>query len=304
MRNSVHIRNITTLGLACWAATCLPAAACTPASDAIWGISVAVGVDCGIGSTNTAEGLIDLVSNNGLQSLAPTYTNTSAASIELLFNSLPIDMTYQVNSTVLNFSISALGVSQQFAGGTRDESQSMLRDYLKHSDVIGQIMNYQAKNSPNSPITGQAGLIPFTLSSEFDQNFTNSATNIAAPSGVGGQQHSSNLIGVGASYSDISARGISNKVYTIPLSYTIRNDIDPRRQLVFSLPITEVDVGGAKSFHAGAGISYRYPMNDNWTLTPSGRYSVVGSADMATVAALETMDLTSTYIWLLVKSSG
>ena len=41
------------------------------------------------------------------------------------------------------------------------------------------------------------------------------------------------------------------------------------------------------------------PMNDNWTLTPSGRISVVGSKDLATVAGLYSFSLTSTYIWTL-----
>ena len=40
---------------------------------------------------------------------------------------------------------------------------------------------------------------------------------------------------------------------SIPLSYTMRNDIDPRRQLILSMPITEIDTNGAKSYQGAMG---------------------------------------------------
>jgi hypothetical protein len=84
--------------------------------------------------------------------------------------------------------------------------------------------------------------------------------------------------------------------YTLPLSYSIRSDSDPRRQLVLQLPITVVEVDGARSYQGGLGVGFNLPMNQQWTLTPNYRFSVMGSPDMATVSAMHSTSLTSTYV--------
>ena len=83
-----------------------------------------------------------------------------------------------------------------------------------------------------------------------------------------------------------SVAGSADRIVTtsLPLSYTVRNDIDPRRQLMLSLPLTLVQTGNAKSVHASLGAAYRLPLSDNWTLTPGGRYAVVASKDRATLS--------------------
>jgi hypothetical protein len=281
-------------------------ASCTATTDTIYGLAVSVGADCGRASANTAQDLINLLDNSGLSGILPSYTDTSAATVGINFNTLPINVSFDAGHETLNFSIPALNVNQSFTGATRDASADLLETYLKDNGIIAQIMNYQAKTSPNSPITGQAGLIPTAISSDFNQSFTESATNIAgsaatstaAAAQTGGVP---NLIGIAAQYFDMTANGQRSKVITLPLSYTIRNDIDPRRQLLISIPLSQSDVNGAKAYTIGAGLAYRFPMNDHWTLTPSAKFSMVGSVDLATVAALNTFSLTSTYIFNLEK---
>jgi len=248
----------------------------------------------------TAQQFIDLTNSSGLQSINPNYTNTSAFTAQGLFNSVLINLSSPAASPTLTFSVPQLGITQSFTGVTRDDSQSQLGDYLKKNNVLGQIMKLQAQTSPTSSISGQGGLIPTMISSQFDQNFTQQATDTAAPASVAAQASSAgktpNLIGIGAGYTSLKFKDINASAISIPLSYTIRNDIDPRRQLSFSLPITVVDMDGAKAYSGALGVSYRVPMNDQWTLTPAAQYGFVGSVDLATVAAAYSGSLTSTYV--------
>ena len=251
-------------------------------------------------SANTVDAFFNTINTNGLQALTGTYTGTQDISIFARFNSLDITLGYNVGPQ-LQLLIPGLGVFETFNGLTRDASEDQFEDYIKKSGILGRILSYQAANSPTSPITGVGGLLPNAVASDFNQNFMDSATNIAAPASAataavsGGS--TTNLIGVALQYGSYSALDSRTKVTSIPLSYTIRNDIDPRRQLTFSVPLTQVDVDGAKAYVVGFGVAYRVPMNDNWTLTPAGKISGVGSSDLATAAGMYTGSITSTYIW-------
>jgi hypothetical protein len=256
---------------------------------------------CASVNATTAQDFIDTLRATSLSSVLPgANTQLDAISTQGGFNSLLTQLGFAQSSTQLNFVIPALGINENFNGATRDESLDKLEDYLKNNNVIGKIMNYQAKNSPFSPITGEGGLIPNALAADFDNSFAGVATNVAAPAAQAKEASQdgkvSNLTGLGASYSSTKVNDTSVKSMSVPLSYTFRNDIDPRRQLVLQLPITYTDVGGAKSIHAGFGVAYRFPMNDNWTLTPGVKYSVVGSDDLATVAGLYSATIGSAYI--------
>lgn len=305
---SKQTRIIVALGLS--AAAILPAAnaqaqtACALPTDANYGLSVNVtGGGCQSVATNTADQFLDKLSNTGLSSLGLGYNGTQPASIGVDFNSLPMTISFPNTGFTgagaqLDLAIPALGVNQTFAGTDRDASKHLLGDYLKKSNIIGRIMKYQAEHTPNSPLTGAGGLLPNMAAGDFNQNFTDTATNIAGPAAEARQQNASgNLIGVGLSYSTLEARNRDTDSITIPLSYTFRNDLDPRRQLVISMPITQTDTNGAKSYQGGLGAAYRIPMNDSWTLTPGAKVSAVGSVDLATVAGMYAVSLTSTYIW-------
>lgn len=240
-----------------------------------------------------ATKFIDALEN--FTSANTNYTNTSVATVLGRFSDVGVNLSYLNSSTTLNYNFVEIGDSGSFTGSTRDESQQMLKDYIKKTSVIGRIMKYQAENSATSPITGAGGMIPMTIAADFNNSFSNSPTSIGGTP-AGGSNN--NLIGIGISHGSYNVDNSSDNVTTtsIPLYYTIRNDIDPRRQLMFSLPVTLVQVGDAKTVHAGLGISYRLPITDNWTLTPGARYSAVASVDRATVATLYSGSLASTYV--------
>ena len=265
----------------------------TPQSE-LFGLSLAVGQGCGQAAFNTAQDLIDSLSTSQLQNLGgASYDGTQVASINLLFNSLPIALAFPNggfagDGAELIFSIPELGVNETFNGGDRDASRDLLEDFLKDSGVIADIMKYQAANSPHSPISGPGGAIPTAVSSDFGEVFN------TMPSTQEGQP--TNLIGAGISFTSLNVDDRDTRVSTLPLSYTIRNNIDPRRQLVFSLPITVSDTDGAKSYGVSFGAGYRYPLTEAWTLTPALRYGLTASEDLATVAGVVSATLASTYV--------
>lgn len=280
--------------------------ACSLPGSSNYSLALTVSGSCRTVSTSTADQFIDKLSTSGLNSMGLGYNGTQVASINASFNALGMNLVYPNagftgSGATLNFTIPGLHVNKTFTGVDRDDSKRQLSDYLKKTDLIGKIMKWQAENSPNSPLTGAGGLLPSTTAADFNQNFTDTATNIAAPAAAVKQEAGAdaNLIGAALSYSSLKSKDRDTNVVSIPLSYTIRNDLDPRRQLVLSLPITQIETEGAKSYHTGLGVAYRMPMNDNWTLTPSGRISVLDSTDMATVAGLYSLAVTSTYIWTL-----
>jgi hypothetical protein len=289
----------------------VPHGECTaPAGN--YGLSLRVGGECGTVAMSTAQAFFDKLDSegpNGLRSVLPLYESTSVAQAVARFNGVTLNLNVPTTGGALEFSIPELDYFRTIDGANRDASLDLLTEELKRGDVLGRIMAYQAQSSPTSPILGVGGLIPQVIATDFDQNFSSFATNIAAPPMVGGQDgSSSNLIGAAlsiGSFTATAADGMKSrvKVASLPLSYTLRNAIDPRRQMVFSLPITAVDVNGAMSWALGLGFAYRIPMNDNWTLVPSGRFSGVGSVDLATVSGVYTLGLTSIYIWDLGGSS-
>ncbi|WP_342120833.1 hypothetical protein [Pseudoduganella sp. OTU4001] len=228
----------------------------------------------------------------------PGYTDNSAAVVAARISDVSINLRYNANTTTLFYSFPELGMSGSFTGSNRDQSEEMLVDYLKKTDIIGRIMNYQAKHSPTSPLTGQGGAILTMAGTDFSQSFE-PASQIATPGSTAEDRTgNNNLIGAGLSYGSYNINGSGDRIkpISLPLSYTIRNDIDPRRQLVFSMPLSVVKIGDGDVYQVGMGLSYRFPVSDRWTLGPGVRYTVVGSKDRATVSTIMSANLMSTYV--------
>ena len=235
---------------------------------------------------------IDAVNNFTLSS--SQYTQTSAATAVGRVNDVNVIFRYDAGSNTLRYNFVELNESGSFTGANRDLSEEQFEEYLENSGILGRLINYQAKNSPTSALTGAGGAIPTIGAADF-------ATGFDAMSSIGtvgqGDGATSNLIGIGLSYGSYNVAGTDDvKSTTLPLSYTVRNDIDPRRQLVLSLPLTKISTGGAASYHGGLGVAYRFPVSDRWTITPGARYSVVASKDRATVATVMSASLMSTYV--------
>lgn len=104
-----------------------------------------------------------------------------------------------------------------------------------------------------------------------------------------------NQIGYGIGYAAVSSGDFDSTVLEVPLSYTWVNNDNPSKKLQLRLPITLVDTEGAESYQIGLGLSYAFPLKEDWSLTPSVGYSVAGSEDLASGTALLSASVTSSY---------
>jgi len=241
--------------------------------------------------SSNVDAFIDSAKNFTLSNAG--YTQISQATAMGRFNDVNVVLRYDARSNTLNYDFVELGMRGSFTGANRDESEELFEEYVKKGDILGKVLRYQAKNSPTSALTGEGGAIPMLAMADFNTSFDN-ASQIGVPDQ---NQTANNLIGVGLSYGSYNIDGNEDvKTTSLPLSYTIRNNIDPRRQLVLSMPLTQVTVDGAKAYHGGLGAAYRLPLTDRWTLTPGARYSVVASKDRATVSTVMSASLMSTYV--------
>lgn len=241
--------------------------------------------------SSNVDAFIDSAKNFTLSNAG--YTQISQATAMGRFNDVNVVLRYDARSNTLNYDFVELGMRGSFTGANRDQSEELFEEYVKKGDILGKVLRYQAKNSPTSALTGEGGAIPMLAMADFNTSFDN-ASQIGVPDQ---NQTANNLIGVGLSYGSYNIDANEDvKTTSLPLSYTIRNNIDPRRQLVLSMPLTQVSVDGAKAYHGGLGAAYRLPLTDRWTLTPGARYSVVASKDRATVSTVMSASLMSTYV--------
>lgn len=103
--------------------------------------------------------------------------------------------------------------------------------------------------------------------------------------------------GVGLNCASFSGRNIDSNYCAVPLSYTIRNEVDPRRRLVLRLPITRIWSEGKSAYNVGFGAAYTYPMTARWYLTPALSYTHAERGDFDKAANLVSASLTSVYYW-------
>ena len=246
-----------------------------------------------VGFTTVSE-MFDNSKDSGLTNINSAYNTNSASVIRMGYRGLPLVVTTTAGSSQVVFSIPALNQVTVFsAKATRDGNVDDLREYLKSSGgaILDQLQLLLAKASPVDPIAGNPGSMQSQMvMADFDRNFTAFATNIKQ-----GGESASNLIGLGASFGSFTQAGVTNQTVTLPLSYTFRSDLDPRRQLNLYAPISVTTVAGAKSFAANFGVSYRMPITDEWALTPGLGYGVSGSADLGSSAAMLAASVTSQY---------
>ena len=245
---------------------------------------------------STSLTTLDSLQTENLSASLPSYTGVEVATFVVNYRGLPLNMAYPTaNSTLLTFDIPSLGISQTFTGATRNESKRLLVDYLKKGDFLGLMQKKLAEVSPVDPTAGNPNsLMSQMIANDFATGFLNGASNIA-PQTAGAE--STNLIGVGLRFGQYRQDGLSSQSITLPFSYTIRSDIDPRRQLIISLPVSQTTVEGAKAYYVGGGLTYRFPMNDQWTLTPSVSYALTGSVDLGSFSQIAAGSLTSTYVF-------
>ena len=297
------MKNTTTHGLTMPRALVLSVLAAVPAA---WAQS---GLNCGrlFGAYVTSGGGSAQVCVNNVQDLYetgirdagqmfPNYTSTSALRSDVSFGGVKAIMNFAEGSNALSMYIPDLEESRTFNGATRADSAKLFRDYLRNNaDLLGRIHKRQAAISPLSPITGTGGALRNAIGADFDAGFGETATQIVGSQG--GSTGAQNLIGLGVVVSQHKVAGETVRNVSMPLSYTVRNDIDPRRQALVRAGIGALDTAGTRSYQARIAGGYRFPMTDEWALTPMAGFSMAGSEEAAFYVGVASASVTSTYTW-------
>lgn len=256
-----------------------------------------------VGSTSvykgfaTAEAFLNGFDQAAIQQIFSTYTTADSASFSANFRGIPMTVAFPTGgSTLLTFAVPSLGISQSFTGTTRDDSQAQLEDYLKKngSDILSRIMKEAARVSPNDPVAGNPNSLMATMvATGFDTTFTAQGSQIISGPPLPGDQ--SNQFGLGVRFGSYKVNDVRSNTTTIPLSYTWRFDGDPRKQVVLNMPFTYGTTEGAKMGHFAPSLSFRVPVTDRWSLTPSLGYGVAGSVDLGSVAQIVTGSVMSMF---------
>jgi len=243
--------------------------------------------------SDTLDGLnVDAIKNQ------ISYSDTDALNAKLGFRGLPINLAYGANSNTLTLDIPSIGVSETFTGANRDKSIDALTDWLKKDggSTVEKMMKELAKVSSVDPIAGNPNsMMSLSVANDFNSGFMNVATKQSSSS-VANSTNGNNIM-IAPTYSSLDIGDTKSDSYTLPIAYSFNFNRDSRENITFSLPITYVEVEGAKSASLGLGLGYTKPVTKDWVLTPAISYGVAGSVDLGSFAQVASVSLTSSYSW-------
>ena len=213
------------------------------------------------------------------------------------------------NGTVFTgqLQLPSTGANAQFTAASWAQVLDQVRRFLLQGSEAQRLQRESARLSPFDPVAGNPGsLMARRVAADFDSAFLPFATNLTdgpvqvaqlggLPAGaVRGPLPA--LPGLGAQVGLLRDAGLSERSLTVPLSLTLRSDLDPRRQVAFSLPLTVSDVGGARAVQGALAASLRLPLAKDWSLSGSASYAMVSAKDLGSAGKIGSLSLTSSYV--------
>ncbi len=240
------------------------------------------------------EDLFDTVKEENLhrefQDAKGSYTRRSGVDAELMVRGLPTSVSYAEGSTALVFEIETLGIREEFEGATRDASEQKFRDHLETNgnDLLTRMLQEMVKSTPIDPLAGNPKSLMSNMNAEDFGGVLAGAMQFSA-------QTMASPFGASASIGQYSSNGYDTRVLSVPFEYTYQLESDPRKQVKVSAPLTYLDYSGPKAYTGSLGVSYRHPINDDWSLTPGVRAGAIGSVDMGSAGVLYSASIKSDY---------
>jgi hypothetical protein len=300
MKNRKLISNRTTYVkasavLACVVGTLVPTAV-HAACDKLFEATVTSGGVTTVVCRDTIESFYEIAIRD-INDTIPGSANFPAAVSNIRFLGVDAQLSYAATSNRLIFSIPSLGINKEFEGATRQDSGILLREFLLNNpQILGELQKEQAASSPLSPITGSAGVLSQAIFNDFSSSFLETPTRIATSQNTA-SQGSQSVLGAGVVVSSHTVANAKVNTISVPLSYTVRNDIDPRRQALVRGGVGLVDTAGSRSYQGRISTGYRFPMSDAWVLTPMAGLSFSASRDVGYAVGIGNASVASTYTW-------
>lgn len=222
----------------------------------------------------------------------------SAADFRLDFRGLPMLFRFEQGSATLHLSIPELGITQAFSGATREESQRAFVDWFKtQSFAVNRIIEALVAVSPVDPIAGNPGsLMDMVMIDAFDLGLSEIGAIGGGRTGAGETPQPENAVGIGLEYDEIDTDMGAVRKTSMPITYNGTFG-DPVKQYVLRAVLSTTEVEGSKSYTLPLTFAIRWPVTDNWTLTPVLTYAITGSEDLGSAAEMSAYFLTSGYVF-------
>ena len=268
-------------------------------------------------SYSDADAVFNGTSTAFIQQALPGYVSSDALQVSVDYLGLPAQVSFAAGSRTAVLTLPTMGITRSFTGLNRDDSVVQLQQYFRNGLDLGRLYGQLLRTNPVDPTTrllGQqveAGFDDtyggFGFIDEPDATVRTTATGQVAQAGdtgtgTGTSSGSGNQVGVGLTFSGTTYGGLRQYMTSVPLTYKVRNSLEPRRQLVLGLNLTHYTVNGASAWSVSPGLAYAMPMSATWTLTPSLQYGYTQSSDMATRGSVLTAALCSA--WLLYSDGS
>jgi hypothetical protein len=279
--------------------------ACTPATGEVFSAAISVqnaasaSLACQNLTTSSSR-VAEIISQIRTRVLdnATNYTGSEAMAMDLRLNGVPMSLTFAtVGSTTLQYKAPELGIDKSFTGRNRNESLAQFQEWLFSSGSYDRVLQSQARNSAIHVTAGQNGLVPNMVNNEFASLFYGGegsapSTGAATPAASEGADR-----GAGLSLGYANVGGHSSTTLTVPFSYTLRNAIDARQQIVINAPVSINRLDSASTYIGQLGVTWRLPRTDSWTIAPALRLGIGNSKDLGAATAVASGGITSVYRW-------
>lgn len=246
----------------------------------------------------SASNLVDLkrdLRTTSLELLIPTYTPTSALSLDINLRGLIAFTSFAANSTALVVNIPNADITTTFNGGTRDQSLTLFKEFIKEGPLVSKLLKAYARYSPIDPIAGN----PNSLMAQMAQADYRMG-ELSPLSGCDFCWNAQPLIHqfqIGTYTSRAFSKGFDTTTVSLPLRYSYSPDY--RWALIVDAPLTYIRNGGASSFFGSLGTGVRIPITYDWSLTPTIRAGSGGSLDLACAGNFVSAGLVSLYNYKL-----
>lgn len=238
--------------------------------------------------------LTNELKTSAIQEAIPFYTPTSPVLFNFNLKGINAEAFFAANSTVLTVTMPQIGITETFAGATREDSFKLFEIFLKEagsgSGHRGRFLRAHVKYTPIDPIAGNPNSLMSTMATS-DYSFGR-LSPLAGCSCGWEVQPIRHQFQAGIDYGRAFCDGFETTIATFPLRYSYSPCGD--WALILDAPLTVFEVGGATSVFGSIGTGLRVPtFSEYWTLTPTLRVGFGGTLDMCTAGTFISPGLVS-----------
>lgn len=182
--------------------------------------------------------------------------------------------------TSLRFQSAEMGIDQTFTGGNTAEVSRAFQDFVKSESFLRAFIKL-INSGAGAVISGSPiATVGTVVRAGFqDTMFSNIKTAEEKGAAAPGRDPA-----VSASYGQFKDSGYEGKVISVSPGFSLDFGEHKDKKLKFTIPLSQIDVEGLKTYRAGIIVQYQHPFylpgNVTATIGPGLSYSAMGSTDL------------------------